>query len=58
MVNLKDDETQRFTLPSDNVYVVTDLRASDTLIISYDHYGYLDYNTIEHLYNKNKVKYL
>ena len=58
MVNLKNDEIRRFTPPSDSVYIATDLPGSDVLIISYDHYGYLNYNTIEHLYNNKKVKYL
>lgn len=55
MVN-KDDELKRFAPLLDDVYIATDSPGSDVLIINYDHYGYLDYNTIEHLYNNNKVK--
>ena len=39
------------------VYVTTALFDIDVLLISHDYYDYLDYNTIEYLCNKNKVKY-
>ena len=41
----------------DSVRVTTKLFDTNILIISYDHYDYFDCNTMECLYNNNKIKY-
>ena len=51
------DKFKTSTQASNDIYIARNASDINIILINYNGHNYLEYDTIEYLYNKNKIRY-